>query len=182
MKKAVMICAWLMDHERTTQAEISKEMDMSLSTVNRTVKKLEGMGAVEVSSRSLKSRDREKILLYMASMRDTEKDMVYRTRVNDSVRGIEKSMPGGVEFTAYTAYKFRYEDVPADYSEVYVYADEPGIEEIKNRFPKKKGPPNLFVLRKEMKVNDALVFADLWNLKEWYAKEFTREMYDRILE
>ncbi len=182
MKKAVMVCAWLMDHERTTQAEISREMSMSLSTVNRTVKKLEIMGAVEVSSRSLRVRDREKILMYMASMRDTEKDVVYRTRVNDSVREIERSMPGGVDFTGYTAYKFIFEDVPADYSEVYVYGDELGIEEIKRRFPPAKGPANLFVLKKEMKVNEALVFADLWNLKEWYAKEFTREMHDRILE
>ncbi len=182
MKKAVMVCAWLIDHENTTQAEISREQDMSLSTVNRAVKKLEKMGAVEIYSRSLKTRDKEKILMYMSSIRNTEKDIVYRTRVNEKVREIEMSMPGGVEFTAYTAYKLRYEDVPADYSEVYVYADEQGIDEIKKRFPKNKGPPNLFVLKKEIKVNDALIFADMWNLKEWYAKEFTREMYDRILE
>ncbi len=182
MKKAVMVCAWLMDHEKTTQAEISVELDMSLSTVNRAVKKLEKMGAVEISSRSLKTRDKEKILMYMSSIRNTEKDILYRTRVNEKVREIEMSMPGGVEFTAYTAYKLRYEDVPADYSEVYVYADEQGIDEIKKRFPETKGPPNLFVLKKETIVNDALIFADLWNLKEWYAREFTREMHDRILE
>ncbi|MFO8109832.1 MAG: winged helix-turn-helix transcriptional regulator [Thermoplasmata archaeon] len=182
MRKAVMVCAWLMEHEKTTQSEISEEMDMSLSTVNRTVKKLEKMGAVEIHSRRLKTLDKEKILMYMSSIRDTEKDIVYRTRVNEKVREIERSMPGGVEFTAYTAYRFRYGDIPADYSEVYVYADEQGIGEIKKRFQKTKGPPNLFVLKNEMKVNDALIFADLWNLREWYAKEFTREMYDRILE
>lgn len=182
MKKGVMVCAWLMDHEKTTQAEISRELDISLSTVNRTVKKLEKMGAVDVSSRSLKTRDKEKILMYMASIRNTEKDILYRTRVNDKVKEIERSMPGGVEFTAYTAYKFKYEDVPADYSEIYVYADEQALDEIKKRFPEMKGPPNLFVFKKEIEVNDALIFSDLWNIKEWYAKEFTREMHDRILE
>ncbi len=182
MKKGVMVCAWLMDHEKTTQAEMSRELDISLSTVNRTVKKLENMGAVDVSNRGLKTRDKEKILMYMASIRNTEKDLVYRTRVNKKVREIERSMPGGVEFTAYTAYKFIYEEVPADYSEVYVYADEQAFDEIKRRFPKTKGPPNLFVFKKEMEVNDALIFADLWNIKEWYAKEFTRELHDRVLE
>lgn len=177
-----MVCTWLMDHEKTTQAEISRELSMSLSTVNRAVKKLENMGAVDISRRSLKTRDKEKILMYMASIRNPRKDIVYSTRVNKTVREIERSMPGGVEFTAYTAYKFRYEDVPADYSEVYVYADEQSTCEIKKRFPEMKGPPNLFVLKKEIEVNDALIFADLWNLKEWYAKEFTGEMHDRILE
>lgn len=177
-----MVCAWLMDHDKTSQAEISRELDMSLSTVNRAVKKLEKMGAVEVSSRSLKTRDKEKILMYLASIRDTERDIVYQTRVNEKVRDIEASMPGGTEFTAYSAFKFRYDDVLADYSEVYVYAGDEEIEEIKRRFPERKGPSNLFVLKKEMDVDDALIFADLWNLKEWYAKEFTREMHDRILE
>lgn len=182
MQKSVIVCGWLMDHEKTSQAEISRELDISLSTVNRTAKKLEKMGAVEISSRSLKTRDKEKILMFMASIRNTEKDIVYETRVNEKVREIERSMPGGVEFTAYTAYKFRYGEVPADYSEVYVYAENSGLEEIKKRFPERKGPPNLFVLKKETTVNEALIFADLWNMKEWYAKEFTREMHDRILE
>ena len=177
-----MVCAWLMDHEKTSQAEIARELDISLSTVNRAVKKLEKMGAVEIFSRSLETRDKEKILMYMASIRNTEKDIVYRTRVNEKVRDIERSMPGGVEFTAYTAYKFKYEDVPADYSEVYLYADDEATEEIERRYPQVKGPPNLFVLKKEIEVNDALIFADLWNMKEWYAKEFTRKMHDRILE
>ncbi|MFW6065168.1 MAG: winged helix-turn-helix domain-containing protein [Candidatus Natronoplasma sp.] len=57
MRKSVMVCALLMDHEKTSQAEISRELDMSLSTVNRAVKELEKMGAVEISNRSLKTID-----------------------------------------------------------------------------------------------------------------------------
>lgn len=178
-----MVCLELIETEgKTTQAAISKKLEVSLSTVNLTVKKLEKMGAVSVKTRGLEVLDREKVLMYLASLRDPHKDVIYETRVDSSVEEIEKSMPGEVVFTAYTAYKFKYEEVPADYSEVYVYGDEEGVKEIKDRFPPKKGPANLIVLRKETEVTPALIFADLWNLREWYSKEFVGDLRDRILE
>ncbi|MFP4633851.1 MAG: MarR family transcriptional regulator [Candidatus Aenigmatarchaeota archaeon] len=183
MKKTVMVCLELMKIEgKTTQSEISQKLSVSLSTVNRTVKKLEGMGAVDVRQRSLGVLDKEKILMYLASLRNPSKDMVYETRVEGGVKEIEKNMPGGTDFTAYSAYKFSYGDMPADYSEVYVYAEEDAVDEIKERFPRKDGPANLFVLRKEVDVTPSLIFADLWNLREWYSKEFVGDLRDRILE
>ena len=53
--------------------------------------------------------------------------------------------PGHAIFAAYTAYKFKFNDVPADYSEIYVYGDE----SLKGRFPPNKGVSNLFVLKKD---------------------------------
>jgi len=183
MKKGVMVCLELMETKgKTTQAAISKRLDVSLSTVNRTVKKMEKMGAVNVGTRSLQVLDREKVLMYLASLRDLNQDTVYETRVDGTVEEIETSMPGEVEFTAYTAYKFNYGEVPADYSEVYVYGDEEGVKEIRDRFPPQQGPANLIVLRKETEVTPALIFADLWNLPEWYSKEFVGDLRDRILE
>lgn len=183
MKKSVLVCLKLMEtKENTSQAELARTLDISTSTVNRTVKKLENMGAVEINPRSLKVIDREKILMYLASMRNPHKDIIYETRAEMNVTEIEKSMPGEIQFTAYTAYKFRYEDVPADYSEVYVYGDDEGAREVKERFPKKQGPSNLFLLKKETEVTPSLIFADLWNLKEWYSKEFVGGLRDRILE
>lgn len=183
MNKGVMVCLELMQSKgKVTQSEISEKLGVSLSTVNRTVKKLEGMGAVDVRTRSLEVLDREKILMYLASLRNPRKDVVYETRVEGGVEKIEKNMPGGTEFTAYSSYKFKYGDVPADYSEVYVYAEEEAVEETRERFPKKEGPSNLFVLRKEVEVTPSLIFADLWNLREWYSKEFVGDLRDRILE
>jgi len=182
MEKGAKICVWLMEHGETTQAEAAKALGVSLSTVNGLVKKLERMGAVNIGQRSLKVVDAEKILLYLANVRTISEDVIYKTRVGGSVSEIEKAMPPGVLFTAYSAYKFRYNEVPADYSEVYVYADEEVLAELRRRFPPRGGPPNLFVLRKEFdKVNDALLFADLWNLREWYAKDYVRGLRGRIL-
>ena len=45
-------------------------------------------------------------------------------------------------------------------------------------FPKNKRQPNIFILKpdpylaKEKKVSLSQLFVDLWNLSEWYAKDF----------
>ncbi|MCK4328017.1 MAG: winged helix-turn-helix domain-containing protein [Candidatus Diapherotrites archaeon] len=182
MRKRVLVCVWLMENRETTQKAAAEALGVSLSTVNATVKALERIGAVDVRQRGLRVVDPEKALMWLANMRDVYRDVVYSTRAVAAVGEIEKGMPPGTEFTAFTAYKFKYNDVPADYSEVYVYADEEALGEIKKRFPPRKGPANLFVLEKDGEVTDALVFADLWNLREWYAKEFVGALRDRILE
>lgn len=166
-----------------TQAELARALGISLSIINKAVKNLEKMGAVEINPRSLKIIDIKKILYYWASIRDIKKDIIYATRAEMPVTEIEKSMPDNVTFAAYTAYKLMFNDVPADYSEVYVYGDE----SIKERFPEVKGPANLFVLKKDNAIDKygkittiANTFADLWNLKEWYAKEFIKAMEEKL--
>ncbi|MBS3118235.1 helix-turn-helix domain-containing protein [Candidatus Woesearchaeota archaeon] len=166
-----------------TQAEIARVLNCSLSTVNRAVGNLERMGAVEVRTRNLHVLDIKKILLYWASLRNLPRDVIYATRVEKPVREIEKLMPEMVIFGAYSAYKFIFNDVPADYSEVYVYGDE----SLKKRFPSAKGPPNLFVLGRDdrmgkygKRVTSANLFVDLWNLREWYAKEFIKAMEEKL--
>ena len=182
MKKIAKVCVWLFGHRETTQLETARALGVSLCLVNYTVKILERMGAVKIGHRSLEVVDAESLLMYLANIRNTYKDVVYKTRVAIPVTEIERSMPPETTFAAYSAYRFRYREVPADYSEVYVYADESALEEIKGRFPPKEGPENLFVLKKEFSdVPDALLFADLWNLREWYAKDFVRELRGRIL-
>ena len=98
---------------------------------------------------------------------------------------IESEMPADAVYGAFTAYKFKFKDVPADYSEVYVY----GSDDIKKRFPENKNVPNLFVLKKDDLMEDygktttlAQTFVDLWNLKEWYAKEFSIALENKLNE
>jgi biotin operon repressor len=184
MRKQVLVALRVLEKRETTQKSIAEALGVSLSTVNTAVKKLEQMGAVDVRKRGLRVVDAEKVLMWVANERNVYRDVVYSIRVKGTVSEIEKGMPAGAEFTAYSAYRFRYGDVPADYSEVYVYAGEEALEEVKRRFPPRKGPANLFVLKKKGigKVTDGLIFADLWNLREWYAKDFVRELRGRILE
>ena len=116
--------------------------------------------------------------------------ILYKTRVDLPVDQIEKNMPPEVLFTAYTGYKFRFKDVPADYSEVYVYASGRGLDALKTRFPESVKVPNLFILKADEHliqasrnniVPDCQIFVDLWNLPEWYAKEFIINLKERIL-
>ncbi|HLD56697.1 MAG TPA: winged helix-turn-helix domain-containing protein [archaeon] len=164
---------------KLTQLDLSKTLQISISTVHHALKPLKKMGCIRVKLKGLEIVDPKKILLYWASIRNLEKDVIYQTRVSKPVDEIEKSMPGDVVFAAYSAYKFMFKKMPADYSEVYVYAND--IEEIKKRFPENKNPPNLFVLKKEFnEMVLANLFADLWNLKEWYAKAFLKELEDKL--
>lgn len=171
-----------------TQSELSKKLNISLSIINSAVKKLHSIGAIKIQQRSFQVLDIKKLLYFWASIRNLDKDIIFNIRIETPVREIERAMPN-VSFTAYTAYKFKFNDVPSDYSEVYAYADEKQLEEIKKRISKLKHSeknPNLFILKEDSslklydKIPIAQIFVDVWNLKEWYAKEFLNALEERI--
>lgn len=187
-------CSYIDGDNRFTQLGLSKELGISISTVNSAVRDLAGINAVRISTRSFAVSAIERVLFYWASCRKLDRDIVYSTRVDAGVREIEANMPMGIAFTAYTAYVLNYKDVPADYSEVYVYASEEAVDEIKERFSANKGICNLFVMRadadldkriksnkiKRSSVCPAQAFVDLWNVRTWYAKEFSDAILKRI--
>ena len=171
------------ENKKLTQSYLAKTLKVSLSTVNLALKPLSRMNAVRIKRMGFDVIDVKKILYYWASMRNVEKDIIYQTRVEEPVAEIEKQMPDDAVFTAFSAYKFKFKDVPADYSEVYVY----GSEEIKKRFKENNKMPNLFVLRKDNAIEKygktatiANLFVDLWNLRQWYAKDFLKALEVKI--
>lgn len=190
MEKKEFVYRQLLLKPETTQLELSQILGISLSTVNNAVKPLREMGAVQVGKRKLRVTDIEKLLLYWASVRNLPGEIMYRTRAELPVDEIERSMPPDILFTAFSGYRFRYKDVPADYSEVYVYSTKVELDSIKTRFPESKKVPNLFTmeadehlhgLSRDGIVPDCQLFVDLWNLPEWYAREFTLKLRERIL-
>lgn len=194
MKKKEIILRELLDLTvtnklKTTQLELAKRLGVSTSTVNNAIKDAVRLGAIDVKRTGLLVIDPKKLLLYLASIRNLQRDIIYETYVPASVIEIEKNMPAGVIYTMFSAYKFHFNEVPADYSEVYVYADEKVLEEIKKRFPKKNGPSNLFVLRldpalvhlsKENIASLVQIYVDLWNARQWYAKEFLTALEKKL--
>lgn len=165
-------------NNKLTQKSLSKELRISLSTVNYALKPLKNMGAIKINLKNFNIINIKKILYYWASIRNIEKDIIYKTRIDENVIEIEKLIPNTAIFTAYSAYKFKFNDVPADYSEVYVYENK---DVIKERFKENEGIPNLFVLKKDInKLTLANLFVDLWNLKEWYAKEFLQALEKKL--
>src|SRR3989338_4133164 len=184
MKKIELVYSYIleqaMEKKRTamTQAEIAKARSISLSTVNAAINHLRKMNAVKVKLRSFDIVDAKKILYYWASIRNVEKDIAYATRVDTTVAEIEKNMPPGIVYAAYSAYKIKFKDMPADYSEVYVYGEP---EKVKQRFSPSKSRPNIFVLKGDIKkMTIANIFVDLWNMKEWYAKDFLTAMEAKL--
>lgn len=169
---------------RLTQLALGEKLKISLSTVNHALEALRTMGAIAVHQRYFTISDQKKILYHWASVRNLAKDIVYTTRVEKPIAKIEAEMPSSIVFGAYAAYKYHFRDVPADYSEIYVYGD---LEEVKKRFPSNQNTPNLFVLKKDRLMESygqtttlAQTFVDLWNLKEWYAKEFLLALEKKI--
>ena len=164
-----------------TQKAISEKLGISLSNVSNALAPLRRMNAIDVKKMCFHIINIRKILYHWASIRNLKKDLIYSTRHEKSIAEIEKSMPDSVVFTAYSAYKLRFKDAPADYSEVYAYSDD--IVEIKKRFPESKNIPNVFILKKDKSLDkygkiatNANIFIDLWNLPEWYAKDFLKAM------
>jgi len=185
MKKIELVFKKILDEEienknkTLTQASIAKALKISLSTVNHALSYLRNMNAVKIKPQKFEIVNAKKILFYWASIRNFEKDIIYKTRVDLPIKEIEKKMPNDITFAAYSAYKFLFKDMPADYSEIYVYSNN--LDELKKRFPETKNEPNLFVLRKDFeKMSLALLFVDLWNLKEWYAKDFLNVMEKKL--
>ncbi len=191
MKKKEWICRELLERsmkgERITQLSIAKVLGVSLSTVNNAINPLERIGAVEIGGMGLRVLDRGKALAFWGSIRNLERDIIYRTRVEAPVSEIERLMPPEAIYTGYSAYKFRFKDVPADYGEVYVYVGSD--DELRDRFPEKEGPPNLMALKSDARLAElsadriapsSQVYVDLWNMKEWYAKDFVKSLERRF--
>lgn len=171
-----------------TQKEIAKRFGFSTSTVFQALKVPRKMGAVRVTGRYFVLEDPEKLLYHWASVRNLEKETIFSTRVNLPVMEIESQMPPKIVFGAFSAARQVLTEPPADYDKVYVYT--PDLPEIRKRFPGQKGRPNLFVLKADKFLSAyggqlttlAQTFVDLWNLPDWYAKEYAKEIKEKIDE
>lgn len=171
-----------------TQKELAEKFRISLSTVFNALKIPRQIGVVKVTGRDFSLIDKEKLLYLWATQRNLKRETVYETRSALSPKEIEGTMPAGIIFAAYSAYAQKYNGAPADYDKIYVYASAAELAEIKKRFPKQKGAPNVFILRKsslfenqDSIASDALIFCDLWNLEDWYAKEFIKKLKEKIV-
>ncbi len=170
-----------------TQKDLAEKFGFSTSTVFNALKIPRQSGAVKVTGRNFSVIDIEKFLYLWATQRNVGNDIIYKTSFPGSVREIEGMMPCGAIFAAYSAYGKKYRDAPADYDKVYVCAGEKALEEIKKRFPKTEGYENVIILRPDQYLEkfgtitpDAQTFVDLWNLSDWYAKDFLNSLKNKM--
>ncbi len=170
-----------------TQKEIAGKLKVSLSTVNNALRLPRSSGAIEVTGKDFRIKDKEKFLILWASHRRLGRDVIYQTNIGAGVSEIEGRMPPGIIYGAYSAFVKKHKTPPADYSAVYVYATKHILPEIKKRFPSRKGTPNLFVFNADTYLSnydgvtpDVQTFVDLWNLPQWYAKDFLEELRKKM--
>ncbi len=175
----ILYSCYELKNRKLTQNFLSKELEISLSTVNHALKPLKEMNIIKTNPMNFVVLDSYKLLLFWATKRRFVADIFYKTRAEESISKIEKLMPEEVIFAAFSAFKFRFGEVPADYSEVYIYAER----KWKERFPERNGPSNVIFLKKEKTLEKygkmttiAQTFVDLWNINTWYAQEFLKEL------
>ena len=170
-----------------TQKELAQKYEISLSTVFNALKIPRKSNLIEVSGRGFELKDKEKFLYLWATLRDFKKDIIYETNVSKAVTDIESEMIPEAIYGSYSAYCKKYNDVPADYDKLYVYVSEKDLVKLKKRFPVQKGYKNLIVLKSDPWLNNfgnitsnVQTFVDLWNLPEWYAKDFLNALKNKI--
>jgi DNA-binding transcriptional MocR family regulator len=170
---------------RFTQKELAQKFKFSLSTVFNALKIPRSTGAIKVSGRFFTVTDKQKFLSIWSTHRRLTKDIIYQTKVDLPVQKIEGELPAEVIPTAYTAFRLKFKEAPADYDKVYVYAEN--LEQIKKRFSTKKGISNLIILKADKFLKNygllaplAQIYVDLWNLPEWYASDFLSILKEKI--
>lgn len=168
-----------------TQKDLAQYFHFSTSTIFNALKAPRKMGAIEVTGRFFRLIDAEKLLLLWATHRNLKKDISYTTHSDDPPLIIEGNMSHDVVFGAFSGYRLKYNEAPADYSVVYLYSEN--LEELKKRFPPQKGYQNIFVLKPDVYLKsygkitpDVQTFVDLWNISEWYAKDFRDALKDKL--
>lgn len=173
---------------RHTQQDLSKRFGISLSTVHHALVTPDAIGAIRKESKFFVLSDPIKLLYYWASVRNLKRRIIYKTHVNDSVQNIEGfALPTSI-FGGYSAGKMILGEAPADYASVYFYDEKKQLKQIQERFlPSEQKPANIYVLEKTRGMESygqhttlPLTFVDIWNLPDWYAKDFTRVLEEKI--
>jgi hypothetical protein len=171
-----------------TQQELAEDFHYSLSTVHYALKVPSQMGIVRKTARFFVLEDFDKLLYYWASVRKLEKDLIYSTHLDEPIREIEGLvLPQGI-YAGYSAATLILEEPPADYSKVYFYYPREDMEKVRERFPlNPTRPANVFVLERHPAMSRygqlttiPQTFVDIWNLGDWYSRDFTQALEKKI--
>ena len=174
------------ESRRSSITKLGQELGLGTTTIHRALERPRSIGAVLGSASGLRVVDPKRLLLLWAATRDLAGDIVYSTRVRNSVAEIEARLPPSAIPTAFTAF-VRHEgrNLVADYDQVVVYGNGP---ELRRRFPTARGEPNLLVLEPDpllqrygAVVPRCQVYVDLFNLPGWQAQRFLNALEKDLL-
>ncbi|MCX6748418.1 MAG: winged helix-turn-helix domain-containing protein [Candidatus Pacearchaeota archaeon] len=176
--------------ERFSQLELSKKCYVSLGLVNKILKRLKEMGAVEIFPMQFRVIDASKILFEWATNRSINKEISEKYCINLETTEIEKSSP--FILTAYSAWRLASKSVPFEYSNVYIYVSKEQKEFLKTWLKDKpliKGKENVFVLITEDKhlienskgkiASIPQIFVDIYSLWGMESKYFITDILEK---
>ncbi|MFH1947000.1 MAG: hypothetical protein ABIJ23_02490 [Candidatus Magasanikbacteria bacterium] len=170
-----------------TQQGLAKEFGYSLSTVHHALKIPASLGAIRKTSKFFVLENFEKLLFYWASVRNLAKDIIYSTFLELPMIQLEGFVPADSIYAGYSAAKKILGEAPADYSKIYFYYPQNKLDYLQKRLPPASKQANVFVL----KLHPAMLqygsvttlpqtFVDIWNLRDWYANDFTQSLEKKI--
>jgi DNA-binding transcriptional regulator YhcF (GntR family) len=169
-----------------SQKNLAEVCSLSLGTVNPIITRLEQIGAVERKPLGFRLIDPKRAILYWAVTRDLPKDIKYATFVPKKVEEVETDLPSGSILTAYSGFRAKFGATPADYSQVFVYADPEVIRRAYKPTQRKKY--NLFVLALDDHLKGlssgnvaplVQIYVDLWQLGA-SASRFVEDMEKKL--
>lgn len=175
------------------QKQLADLFGYSLSTVHHALEIPSQQGAVRKEGKFFVLQDWRKLLYYWASARNLAKDEIGWAYFDVPVSERESlALPESV-FAAYSAARRWLGEAPADFENVYLYLDEEQLAEFQERYGVDNGRSkiraNVIALRRPKGVDMdrgytslPLTFADIWNLPDWYAADFTKALENKIDE
>ena len=174
-----------------TQQTLARDFGYALSTVHHALRVPAEIGAVRKESKFFVLQDFWKLLYYAASMRMLERDILSAIHSPLSVREIEGlALPESI-YGGYTAAKHILGEPPADYAKVYFYVAIKDLPAFQRRFPKHadKRVANVYALSMPPALARygpvtplVQTYIDIWNLRDWYARDFIKALEHRIHE
>lgn len=170
-----------------TQAGLADQFHFSLSTVNLALTKPTAIGAIRKSGKFFVVADPLKLLYLSATIRNLYSDIIYQTSSSTSIHEAEGlALPSSV-YGGYSAGAHILTEPPSDYSSLYLYEDPINLPEIKSRYPSiSTGSTKIIILKKPLYLPSSThttlphTFVDIWNMADWYARDFTRALEDKI--
>ena len=193
MKKIETIWLYLLDQAieqkqfQHTQAGLAKLFKYSTSTVNLALHKPAAIGAIRKSGKFFVVTDPLKLLYLSATTRNLAKDIIYQTYSSLPIPELEGLAPPSAIYGAYSAAGQILQEPPADYSALYLYLDPDRLDQLKSRYPfVKSGSTQIIVLKKPLYLpipnhtSLSHTFIDIWNMRDWYARDFTQALEEKI--
>ncbi|MBI3577402.1 hypothetical protein HY086_05180 [Candidatus Gottesmanbacteria bacterium] len=189
MKKIEIIWREILEKAAKTatfeQKQLAEKFHFSTSTVFAAVSPLRDIGAIAVTGRNFRITNLEKILLFWATHRRINRDIVYQTHAEMPVMEIEGLIDNHTIYGAYSAARILLKAAPSEYDKAYFYHKD--SKELRQRFPPSSNAPNIFVLKADPFLPSygktsplSQTYVDLWNLKDWYADEFLRALKEKF--